>query len=118
MAVRRMRAARILVAGARALSAEVCKNIVLAGMGKLVLCDHESVTPADMYGQFLVGESDIGKNVCGFLAPKFRYSFQSSPLQQASEKHVHRQTVFKDYLRRRRVINSSTTYPLFRYRTV
>lgn len=60
-----MRAARILVAGARALSAEVCKNIVLAGVGKLVLCDHESVTPADMYGQFLVGESDIGKNVCG-----------------------------------------------------
>lgn len=59
-----MRAARVLVAGMGALSAEVCKNIVLAGVGQLVLCDHTTATIADTYGQFLIDHNDIGKNVC------------------------------------------------------
>jgi ubiquitin-like 1-activating enzyme E1 A len=58
-----MRASRVLVAGMRALSAEVCKNIVLAGVGEVVLCDHTVATKGDILGQFLISHDDIGKNV-------------------------------------------------------
>ncbi len=42
----RMRASHVCVIGARGLSAELCKNIVLAGIGQLTLVDDEKVTAA------------------------------------------------------------------------
>ena len=51
----------VLVVGAKGLGAEVCKNIVLAGVKSLTLLDHEPLGPADLGCRFL-GNSD-GVNV-------------------------------------------------------
>jgi ubiquitin-like 1-activating enzyme E1 A len=47
----------------RALSDEVCKNIILAGVGSITLLEHEVVTEEDLGAQFLVRQEDIGRNV-------------------------------------------------------
>lgn len=59
----RMRNASILVAGMRALSNEVCKNIVLAGVGSITILEHETVTEEDLGAQFFIRREDIGRNV-------------------------------------------------------
>ncbi|KAI8069845.1 SUMO-activating enzyme subunit 1-like protein [Gilbertella persicaria] len=61
-AQQRIRKARILMAGMRALSNEVCKNLVLAGIASITLLDHETVTAFDLGGQFLINETCIGQN--------------------------------------------------------
>lgn len=48
----------------RALSDEVCKNIILAGVGSITLLEHDVVTEEDLGAQFLVRQEDIGRNVC------------------------------------------------------
>lgn len=53
----------MLVAGLRALSNEVCKNLALAGIGSITILDHEIVTEEDLGAQFFLSDSDIGKNV-------------------------------------------------------
>lgn len=58
-----MRNASILVAGMRALSNEVCKNIVLAGVGSITILEHETVTEEDLGAQFFLRQEDIGRNV-------------------------------------------------------
>lgn len=49
--------------GMRGLSNEVCKNLVLAGIGAITLIDHDVVTEEDLGTQFFVTVEDIGKNV-------------------------------------------------------
>ncbi|KAF9426575.1 SUMO-activating enzyme subunit 1 [Podila epigama] len=61
-AQQRMRNASILVVGMRALSNEVCKNIVLAGVGSITILDHENVSEQDLGAQFFLRHSDIGRN--------------------------------------------------------
>lgn len=46
----------MLVIGLRGLSAEVCKNIVLAGVKSLTILDHCRVTSEDMANRFLVSK--------------------------------------------------------------
>ncbi|KAF9540460.1 SUMO-activating enzyme subunit 1 [Mortierella hygrophila] len=58
----RMRNASILVAGMQALSNEVCKNIVLAGVGSITILEHETVTEEDLGAQFFLRQGDIGRN--------------------------------------------------------
>jgi ubiquitin-like 1-activating enzyme E1 A len=58
-----MRNASILIAGMRALSNEVCKNIILAGVGSIIILEHEAVTEEDLGAQFLLRQEDIGRNV-------------------------------------------------------
>ncbi|KAK9448756.1 uncharacterized protein V1518DRAFT_418112 [Limtongia smithiae] len=58
----RMRAARVLLVSCRALSNEVAKNLVLAGIGALTIIDHAIVSSEDLGAQFFIEESDIGKN--------------------------------------------------------
>ena len=53
----------MLVIGASGVSAELCKNMVLAGIHSLTLLDDRAVTLADLSAQFLLTTSDIGKNV-------------------------------------------------------
>lgn len=48
----------------KGLGNEICKNLVLAGIGSLTILDHEPVTVQDLGAQFFLTESDIGKNVC------------------------------------------------------
>ncbi|CAO3690429.1 unnamed protein product [Umbelopsis vinacea] len=58
----RIRNANILVVGMKGLGNEICKNLVLAGIGSLTILDHEPVTVQDLGAQFFLTESDIGKN--------------------------------------------------------
>ncbi|KAF8940471.1 hypothetical protein EDD21DRAFT_333904 [Dissophora ornata] len=69
----RMRNASILIAGIRALSNEVCKNIILAGVGSITLLEHESVTEEDLGAQFLLRQEDIGRNRAEAAAEKARH---------------------------------------------
>jgi ubiquitin-like 1-activating enzyme E1 A len=61
--VNRIGKADILVAGMRALSDEVCKNLALAGVASITLLDHENVTEFDLGAQFFLTEDKVGKNV-------------------------------------------------------
>ena len=60
----KIRTANILLINIKALANEIAKNLVLAGVGSITLADHAVVTEEDLGAQFLVGEEDIGKNVC------------------------------------------------------
>ncbi|RHZ63702.1 hypothetical protein Glove_328g27 [Diversispora epigaea] len=52
----------ILICGMRGLNNEVCKNLVLAGIGTVTIIDHNVVTEEDLGAQFFVTAEDIGKN--------------------------------------------------------
>ncbi|RUS23387.1 hypothetical protein BC937DRAFT_92505 [Endogone sp. FLAS-F59071] len=71
-AQQRMRNSNILVAGMRALSNEVCKNLVLAGVGAITILDHEAVTAEDLGAQFFLTEADLGKNRAQAAAERVR----------------------------------------------
>jgi molybdopterin/thiamine biosynthesis adenylyltransferase len=60
---RRMRNATILVVNLRGLATETIKNIVLAGVGKLVILDTEDVHAEDLGSGFFFREEDIGSKV-------------------------------------------------------
>ncbi|KAJ3300385.1 SUMO-activating enzyme subunit 1 [Borealophlyctis nickersoniae] len=61
-AQQRMRNAKILVAGVNGLSNEVCKNVVLAGVGAITIMDEGSVSEEDLGAQFFLRENDVGKS--------------------------------------------------------
>ncbi|KAG0348754.1 SUMO-activating enzyme subunit 1, partial [Gamsiella multidivaricata] len=69
----RMRNASILIAGMRALSNEVCKNIILAGVGSITLLEDEVVTEEDLGAQFLVRKEDVGRNRAEVAAENARH---------------------------------------------
>ncbi|KAG2186389.1 hypothetical protein INT43_002827 [Umbelopsis isabellina] len=57
----RIRNANILIVGVKGLGNEICKNLVLTGIGSLTVLDHEPVTMEDLGAQFFLTEADIGK---------------------------------------------------------
>jgi ubiquitin-like 1-activating enzyme E1 A len=59
----RMRNAKILVVGLRGIATEVIKNIVLAGIGRLIIVDGEDVSEEDLGAGFFFRNEDIGKTV-------------------------------------------------------
>lgn len=58
-----MRNATILVITVRGLATEVIKNIVLAGVGKLIMVDGEDVKEEDLGTGFFFRDEDIGRKV-------------------------------------------------------
>jgi ubiquitin-like 1-activating enzyme E1 A len=58
-----MRNATILITTLRGTATEVIKNIVLAGIGKLILLDGEDVAPEDLGTGFFFRDEDIGTKV-------------------------------------------------------
>ena len=50
----------------RALSNEIAKNLVLAGIGSLTIQDDRQVLDDDFGAQFFISEDDIGTNVGPF----------------------------------------------------
>lgn len=58
----RMLKSRILVVGLGGMGVEICKNLVLAGVGSLTLMDHKNVQLSDLSSHFFLSESDVGKN--------------------------------------------------------
>jgi ubiquitin-like 1-activating enzyme E1 A len=61
-AQRRLRAARVLLAGFNALGAEIAKNTILAGIN-VVIQDDKVATLADSGSNFFLSDSDVGQNV-------------------------------------------------------
>ncbi|KAG9296401.1 hypothetical protein G9A89_014993 [Geosiphon pyriformis] len=61
-AQQRMRNSNILIVGMRGLSNEVCKNLVLAGVGAVTILDYQIVTEEDFGAQFFLRVEDLGKN--------------------------------------------------------
>eukprot|EP01089_Gocevia_fonbrunei_P003393 TRINITY_DN1334_c0_g1_i2.p1 TRINITY_DN1334_c0_g1~~TRINITY_DN1334_c0_g1_i2.p1 ORF type:complete len:104 (+),score=16.32 TRINITY_DN1334_c0_g1_i2:161-472(+) len=62
----RMRDAKILLAGLGGIMNEVCKNLVLAGVGSVFILDNQIVYPHHLAAQFFLSET-FGENVCFFL---------------------------------------------------
>lgn len=58
----RLRSAKILLIGMKALANEVAKNLVLAGVGSLTVLDHQLVTDDDLGSQFFVSQEHVGQN--------------------------------------------------------
>lgn len=98
----RIRSAKILLITLKALANEVAKNLVLAGIGSLVIIDHETVTEEDLSSQFFVSEGHVGQNVCLAKCPPFygkhvthsllasTGSFSSDPEAQSPRPTCHR----------------------------
>jgi ubiquitin-like 1-activating enzyme E1 A len=55
-----------------ALSNEIVKNLVLAGIKSITIVDHALVTEADLGAQFFISQSDIGLNRAEAAAPQIR----------------------------------------------
>lgn len=60
---RRMRNATILMIRLRGVATEAIKNIVLAGIGKLIIADGDNVSEEDLAAGFFFRDEDVGKNV-------------------------------------------------------
>jgi molybdopterin/thiamine biosynthesis adenylyltransferase len=58
-----MRNAAILVVNFRGVATETIKNIVLAGIGKLIVWDREDVAAEDLGAGFFFRDEDVGKKV-------------------------------------------------------
>ena len=58
-----MRNAAILVVRLRGVATEVVKNIVLAGIGRLVVLDGDEVRPEDLGASFFFRDGDVGRKV-------------------------------------------------------
>merc|ERR1712126_101050 len=61
-AQRRLRAANVFLAGLKGLGCEVAKNVILAGVDKMTICDDENVSKTDSDGAFFLPRDSIGKN--------------------------------------------------------
>nr|CAD7458722.1 unnamed protein product [Timema tahoe] len=59
---KRIRATDVLVVGIGGFGAEVCKNIILAGVHSVTMLDHKLVTELDRCSQFLAPTDNVGKN--------------------------------------------------------
>lgn len=62
-----MRNATILVVKLKGVATEAIKNIVLAGIGKLVVIDDEVVAEEDLGAGFFFRDEDVGKKVSWFV---------------------------------------------------
>ena len=67
-----MRNATILVVKLRGVATETIKNIVLAGIGKLIIWDSEDVAAEDLGVGFFFRDEDVGKKV-RFCSSYYRY---------------------------------------------
>ena len=60
-AQRRMMASRAVIIGISGLGVEIAKNIILAGISSVTLCDPEVPNSFDLGGNFYLGEEDLNK---------------------------------------------------------
>lgn len=59
----RMRNATIMIVGLKGVATETAKNLVLAGIGKLIVADEKDVSEEDLGANFFLREEDVGKKV-------------------------------------------------------
>lgn len=55
-----------MIINLRAVATETIKNIVLAGIGKLVVVDDQDVSEEDLGAGFFMTNDDVGKKVSRF----------------------------------------------------
>ena len=79
---RRLQGAQLLVVNMGALAAELCKNLVLAGIGGLTIMDDAVVTEDALCAQFLIDAADVGTKTVGVPARRWR-PFAQQPLTLA-----------------------------------
>lgn len=53
-----------MVVRLKGVATEAIKNIVLAGIGKLVIVDDQDVSEEDLGAGFLFRDEDVGKKAC------------------------------------------------------
>ena len=58
-----MRNATILVVRLRGIATEAIKNMVLAGIGKLIIIDSDNVSEEDLGAGFFFRDEDVGSKV-------------------------------------------------------
>jgi ubiquitin-like 1-activating enzyme E1 A len=58
-----MRNATILIVRLRGVATEAIKNIVLAGIGRLIVIDSEDVAEEDLGAGFFFRDEDVGRKV-------------------------------------------------------
>lgn len=63
----RMKEAKILVVGLDGVGIEICKNLVLAGIGYLYLVDSELIDLNNVYKNFYLTTQDIGLKVISLI---------------------------------------------------
>lgn len=61
--IHRMRNATLLIVNLKGVATETIKNIVLAGIGKLIILDGENVKPEDLGAGFFLRDEDVGRKV-------------------------------------------------------
>lgn len=90
----RLRCSSVLVIGMRGLGAEVCKNLVLAGIRALTVLDPNALGPEDVAGRFLTQTE--GKNVRQLKhspqTQEYRYLGDFPPLTRCACPHTHTHT--------------------------
>ena len=78
----RLLQSRILIYGMTGLSAEICKNIVLSGVGHVHIMDNNTVRKSDLGCNFLIGgESHVGENKAKACFPNLQ---ELNPLMKVS----------------------------------
>lgn len=67
-----MRNATILVIGLKGVATEAIKNIVLAGIGRLVVLDPATLAGEDLGAGFFYAEDEIGQKVRCYYSKRVR----------------------------------------------
>jgi ubiquitin-like 1-activating enzyme E1 A len=79
-----MRSSTVLILSLKTVAHEIIKNLVLAGIGRLIVMDNGVVTEEDLGSGFLFREEEgaVGQEVCRsfFLSLYFPSSFPFLPL--------------------------------------
>ncbi|EJD50671.1 hypothetical protein AURDEDRAFT_182534 [Auricularia subglabra TFB-10046 SS5] len=91
-AQQRMRNAAILVIRLKGVATEVIKNIVLAGIGRLVVLDPDTLQPEDLGASFFFRDGDVGKKRVDAAKPHIE---SLNPLVQV-DLHSDPQTLLDD----------------------
>ncbi|MCJ1282987.1 hypothetical protein MMC26_002314 [Xylographa opegraphella] len=68
----KLRNAKILLIGMKALANEIAKNLVLAGIGSLTVVDDQPVAEDDLGAQFFISEQHIGVNRAEAALPQIQ----------------------------------------------
>lgn len=74
-----MRNATILVIRLRGIATEVIKNVVLAGIGKLIIVDDENVSEEDLGAGFFYRDGDVGLKVSYIITDGYTMVISRSP---------------------------------------
>jgi ubiquitin-activating enzyme E1 len=91
-AMKRMGSSNVLIVGLKGLGAEIAKNIALAGVKSLTLCDPEKVAISDLSAQFFLHPDDVGKSRAEVTAPRVAELNSYTPVS------IHKSTRLTDDL--------------------